>query len=39
MPNDGEPPQRERFRTRLARLIAGKAELDLPLPQIGRAHV
>jgi CBS domain containing-hemolysin-like protein len=32
MPNDGEPPQRKSFRTRLARLIAGKAELDLPPP-------
>ena len=31
MPNDGEPSQRGTFRTRLARLIAGKAEPDLPV--------
>jgi CBS domain containing-hemolysin-like protein len=30
MPNDGEPPQRETFRKRLARLIAGQVELDAP---------
>lgn len=30
MPNDGEPPQREKFRVRLARLIAGKGEIDEP---------
>ncbi|MEQ1781118.1 MAG: CBS domain-containing protein, partial [Hyphomonadaceae bacterium] len=30
MPNDGGPPQRRTFRTRLARLIAGKAEIHLP---------
>lgn len=34
MPNDGEPPQRESFRRRLARLIAGKGETD-ELPQPG----
>jgi CBS domain containing-hemolysin-like protein len=36
MPNDGEPPQRESFRQRLARLIAGQAEPDA-LPAEG-AH-
>lgn len=30
MPTDGEPPQPESFRRRLARLIAGKAETDTP---------
>jgi CBS domain containing-hemolysin-like protein len=32
MPNAGEPPQRGTFRKRLARLIAGKAERDMPPP-------
>lgn len=32
MPNDGEPPQRETFRQRLARLIAGQATPELPPP-------
>jgi CBS domain containing-hemolysin-like protein len=34
MPNDGEPPQRESLRQRLARLIAGGPEPELP-PQPG----
>lgn len=35
MPNDGEPPQRETLRKRLARLIAGVAEPDLTPPPHG----
>lgn len=32
MPNDGEPPQRETLRRRLARLIAGGPDVEPPTP-------
>jgi CBS domain containing-hemolysin-like protein len=34
MPNDGEPPQNESIRQRIARFIAGKAEPDTPPPGV-----
>ena len=37
MPNDGEPPQRESFRQRLARLIAGQADSVLVPPTASTA--